>query len=47
MTVDGKINLKSNKMERETIYGQVVSKANNYQVGNDSHGWFSALFLNN
>ena len=25
-------------MERETIYGQVVSKANNYQVGNDKHG---------
>ena len=29
---------KPNKMERETIYGQVVSKANNYQVGNDGHG---------
>lgn len=26
------------KMERETIYGQVVSKANNYEVGNDKHG---------
>lgn len=26
------------KMERETIYGQVVSKANNYQVGSDGHG---------
>ena len=25
-------------MERETIYGQVVSKANNYEVGNDKHG---------
>lgn len=25
-------------MERETIYGPVVSKANNYQVGNDKHG---------
>lgn len=25
-------------MERETIYGQVVSKANNYQVGNGKHG---------
>ena len=25
-------------MERETIYGQVESKANNYQVGNDKHG---------
>lgn len=25
-------------MERETVYGQVVSKANNYQVGNDKHG---------
>ena len=25
-------------MEKETIYGQVVSKANNYQVGNDKHG---------
>ena len=25
-------------MKRETIYGQVVSKANNYQVGNDKHG---------
>lgn len=26
------------KMERETIYGQVVSKANNYEIGNDKHG---------
>ena len=25
-------------MEREIIYGQVVSKANNYEVGNDKHG---------
>ena len=25
-------------MERETIYGQVVSKANNYEIGNDKHG---------
>lgn len=25
-------------MERETIYGQVVSKANNYEVGNNKHG---------
>lgn len=25
-------------MERETIYGQVISKANNYEVGNDKHG---------
>lgn len=25
-------------MEHETIYGQVVSKANNYQVGSDKHG---------
>lgn len=25
-------------MEKETIYGQIVSKANNYQVGNDKHG---------
>lgn len=25
-------------MERETIYGQIISKANNYQVGNDKHG---------
>lgn len=25
-------------MKKETIYGQVVSKANNYQVGNDKHG---------
>lgn len=25
-------------MEHETIYGQVVSKANNYEVGNDKHG---------
>lgn len=25
-------------MENETIYGQVVSKANNYEVGNDKHG---------
>lgn len=25
-------------MEHETIYGQVVSKANNYQVGSDGHG---------
>ena len=25
-------------MERETIYGQVISKANNYQIGNDKHG---------
>lgn len=30
--------LKARKMERETIYGQVVSKANNYEVGNDKHG---------
>ena len=30
--------LKAKKMERETIYGQVVSKANNYEVGNDKHG---------
>lgn len=29
---------KTRKMERETVYGQVVSKANNYQVGNDKHG---------
>ncbi len=25
-------------MEREIIYGQVVSKANNYEVGNNKHG---------
>lgn len=25
-------------MKTETIYGQVVSKANNYKVGNDKHG---------
>ena len=25
-------------MEKETIYGQVVSKANNYEIGNDKHG---------
>ena len=25
-------------MEKEIIYGQVVSKANNYQVGNNKHG---------
>lgn len=30
--------LKARKMEKETIYGQIVSKANNYQVGNDKHG---------
>ena len=30
--------LKTRKMERETIYGQVVSKANNYEIGNDKHG---------
>ena len=30
--------LKAKKMERETIYGQVVSKANNYEVGNNKHG---------
>lgn len=29
---------KTRKMEQETIYGQVVSKANNYQVGSDGHG---------
>jgi Holliday junction resolvase RusA-like endonuclease len=26
------------ELERETIYGQVISKANNYQVGNNKHG---------
>jgi Holliday junction resolvase RusA-like endonuclease len=25
-------------MDTETIYGQVISKANNYQVGNNRHG---------
>lgn len=25
-------------MERETIYGQIISKANNYKVCNDKHG---------
>lgn len=25
-------------MKREMIYGQVVSKSNNYEVGNDKHG---------
>ena len=25
-------------MEKETIYGQVISKANNYQVGNSGNG---------
>ena len=29
---------KTRKMEKETIYGQVVSKANNYEIGNDKHG---------
>lgn len=25
-------------MDREIIYGQVISKANNYEVGSDKHG---------
>jgi len=27
-----------NELEKETIFGQVVSKANNYQVGDNKHG---------
>ena len=27
-----------NPTHGETIYGQVVSKANNYEIGNDKHG---------
>ena len=30
--------MKDNNLITETIFGQVVSKANNYQVGNDKHG---------
>ena len=30
--------MKNNKLITETIFGQVVSKANNYQVGNNKHG---------